>query len=96
MTETDTQHTDARSLTEAVAAAVAAESLSPKPWYLSRAVWGGIIAAGSALAGLVGLEVDQGAALEIALQVSALIGGALAIWGRVRATRPIRVREVAA
>lgn len=65
----------------------------PKPWYLSKGVWGGVVALGSTLAGFVfGIEIsaeDQGDLVETALQVAAAAGSIMAIIGRVIATSRI-------
>lgn len=76
----------------------AVERLStPIPWYQSQAIWGGIIAAGAPIAGLLGYAVsteDQAAfaqnAMVISVGLSSVIGGALAIYGRLTTTRQIK------
>lgn len=58
----------------------------------SRAVWGAAIAIAAGLAGVFGWTVDeasQAATLELVEGAAALVGGALALWGRVRATKRI-------
>ena len=62
---------------------------APKAWYESRAVWGGIVTAGAGIAGLAGYDVDKESLTDILLGIGGLVGSALAIWGRVQATRPI-------
>ena len=57
-----------------------------KPWYASTAVWGGVLAALSPLIALAGYQIDAGQAADILAAVGSLIGGALAVYGRVRAT----------
>jgi len=60
----------------------------------SKGVWGGVTAA---LAGIVpilaaafGLDAElQGHLLEVVAGLGAVVGGVLAIWGRVAATRRI-------
>lgn len=68
-----------------------------KPAYLSRGVIGGVVAVGAVVAGLFGYEVDadtqavvvdQGVA--IATAVATVVGGVLAIWGRIKATKRIK------
>jgi len=61
-----------------------------KSWYQSRGVLGGLVAALAAVLSLWGLEVDQAALTDILLAVGGLAGGGLAVYGRVRAERPIR------
>lgn len=63
-----------------------------KPWYQSRVIWGGIISILVPIAGLLGVEIAPDIASDIAALATAaggVVGGGLAIWGRVRATKPI-------
>ena len=60
-----------------------------KPWYASTAVWGGVLAALSPLIALAGYRIDAGQAADLLAAVGSLIGGALAVYGRVRATAVI-------
>ena len=63
-----------------------------KPWYQSRVIWGGIIAILTPLASLLGVEIAPDTASDIASLATAaggVVGGGLAIWGRMRATKPI-------
>ena len=69
------------------------EAFGAKPWYQSRAIIGGLVAILASILGLWGIDLDQAAATEIALNAAPLIGGALAVWGRVKATRPIRRKK---
>jgi hypothetical protein len=65
----------------------------------SRTVWGALIAIAASLAGAVGLSIsaaEQATALDLIDQafgewdrIAALIGGGLALYGRIRATRRI-------
>jgi hypothetical protein len=58
----------------------------------SKAVWGGIIAVAAGLLGLWGYKVapeDQARIVELAMAIGASVGGVLAIYGRVRATKRI-------
>lgn len=64
-----------------------------KPWWQSRAVWGGLVAAFAGVGAVFGLEVNEAEALEVAMAASAAFGGLLAVYGRVKATRPIRKRQ---
>ena len=64
-----------------------------KAWYQSSAVWGGIIAV---LAPIVGtffhmtVSSQDAASLADALAgIGTAIGGILAVWGRVKATKQI-------
>lgn len=64
-----------------------------KPWWQSRGVLGGLVAAAAGLGAVFGLEIDQAETLEIAMAASAAVGGLMAVYGRVRATKPIRRRQ---
>jgi hypothetical protein len=64
----------------------------PKPALTSRAVWGGVVAILAGGAGLLGYAVspeDAGALTDLISSGAAVIGGMLAIIGRIRATRRI-------
>jgi len=67
-----------------------------KPWYASKTVWGGIVAAAAGVASLAGYELspdtqaflaDQ--AVAIATSVATIVGGVLAIYGRLNAKKKI-------
>lgn len=61
-----------------------------KAWYMSKGVWGGLIAIGAAVAGAFGIVVspeDQASLAEAAVVVAGGVGGALAIVGRVMASK---------
>lgn len=63
-----------------------------KPWYASRAVWGGIIAVGSAAAGALGYNMDAEVQLnlvELLPVLGSAIGGLLAVVGRIKADSKI-------
>lgn len=63
-----------------------------KPWYQSRVIWGGIISILAPIAGFLGVEIAPDVASDIATLAATaggLVGGGLAIWGRLRATKPI-------
>jgi len=70
-----------------------------KPWYQSTSVWGGLVSIGAGAAGAFGYTIspeDQAAIVNAASQTatlimsaSAMIGGAMAIIGRVRASKKI-------
>jgi hypothetical protein len=65
-----------------------------KLWWQSRTVWGGLIAAFAGLASVAGLsltDVDQTQLADAACAIASAVGGVLAIYGRVRATKPIAV-----
>jgi hypothetical protein len=60
-----------------------------KPWYESIAVWGGLIACLSPLLRLLGYEVDTVQATDLLTECGSLVGGVLAIVGRITATKLI-------
>lgn len=64
-----------------------------KKWYESKGVWGGVIAVLAAIAapvfGVTIDEIEQGNLVDIAVGIAGVIGGALAAWGRIRATKTI-------
>lgn len=64
-----------------------------KLWYQSRAVIGGLVAALAGIAALFGVDIDQPVLTDLFLSLGSLIGGALAVWGRVRAEPPVRLRK---
>ena len=63
-----------------------------KPWYASRTIWGSIIALLAAVASAFGVEIDQQMQttfIESALQLVAIGGSMLAVFGRMTATTQI-------
>ena len=63
-----------------------------KSWWMSKTVWGGIIALIAGAAGVFGytlLPEDQAALVDGGAALAASIGGVIAIWGRVRASKQI-------
>jgi lysozyme len=66
-----------------------------KPALASKAVWGGLIAVAAALLPVLGPaagldEAGQGQVLETLAALGGVIGGLVAIWGRLAARAPIR------
>ena len=64
-----------------------------KPWYASRGVWGGLVAAGAGVAGVLGYSfspAEQVGATELLLGLGSVAGGLVAMIGRVQARRVIR------
>lgn len=62
-------------------------------WYKSKGVWGGIIACLAAVAGAFGYIVspeDQAGLADAAVVVAGAVGGVLAVYGRVKATRVVK------
>lgn len=64
-----------------------------KPWWQSKTVWGGVIAAGASVAGVFGYTVDQATALELSSSVVGLFGAGLAVYGRFAASKPVVVKK---
>ncbi|WP_377287811.1 hypothetical protein [Rhizobium sp. SG2393] len=64
-----------------------------KNWYESKAVWGGIVAAGASLAGLLGVDLPDGAGHDLVEALTALagaIGGLVAVYGRISADKRLK------
>jgi uncharacterized membrane protein len=64
-----------------------------KAWYQSKTVWGALIAVGSSLLQIKGIELSadmQADLANIALTLAGVAGGLLAISGRLRAATGIR------
>ena len=59
-----------------------------KPWQ-SRTLIGAAVVIASAIAGLWKIKIDVANLTDILVQVSAILGAALAIYGRIKATQPI-------
>ena len=63
--------------------------IDEKPWYLSKTIWGSLIAVGAALASAVGLNIDaqNQQLISDAIMQFIVAGGALfSIYGRLSAT----------
>lgn len=63
-----------------------------KQWYESKAVIGGIVAIGSGVAAAFGLVVspdDQEQIVAIVAAIGSAVGGGLAVYGRIKASKPI-------
>jgi hypothetical protein len=63
-----------------------------KVWWQSKTVWGAIIALLAGVATLAGLDLDaslQDQLAELLTGAGNLVGGALAWYGRVKATRTL-------
>jgi hypothetical protein len=75
--------------------AVEPAAVAGKPALASKAVWGGLIAVVAALLPVLGPtagldEIGQDHVLETLAALGGVIGGLVAIWGRVTARAPIR------
>ena len=63
-----------------------------KPWYSSRSVWGGVVAAVCGLLPLLGVGVDpatQGAIADVVVQATGVVGAVAAVVFRLRATKRV-------
>ncbi len=66
--------------------------LEVKQWYQSKTVWGAVIAMAAPLLKQVGVEMGLAEQADLADALATLagaLGGVLAIYGRVNATRSI-------
>ena len=64
-----------------------------KPWYLSRTVWGGVLAIVASLANLAGFGIGGAEQAELADRITAFlaaVGGIVAVAGRLAAQRRLR------
>lgn len=64
-----------------------------KQWYLSRTVWAVLVMMATVLLGRFGYvitpEIQEGI-VSLSLDVVAVLSGALALWGRVAATKQLK------
>lgn len=61
-----------------------------KAWYLSRTVWGGLVAVAASLLQAAGVTIDgtvQGSIADDLVALAGAIGGLVAIYGRIAAER---------
>ena len=64
-----------------------------KSIFASRTFWGALMAVAAGAAGIFGYTIavdDQQALIEGGAGVAAVVGGFIAIWGRIRASKLIR------
>jgi hypothetical protein len=64
-----------------------------KQWYLSKTVWGGLLAMAASALQLKGLQLgasDQSALADSIVSITGALGGILAVYGRVTATTAIK------
>lgn len=70
-------------------------ALQPKEWYRSRTLWGAVVAIVAPLIQLAsGYAIDDGQqqmVVDVIMAVAAAVGGVLAFYGRVKATRSIAI-----
>lgn len=63
-----------------------------KSIFASKTVWGAIIAIGAGVAGIFGYSIgaeDQASLVELGVSVVASVGGVIAMFGRVKATKRV-------
>ncbi|NDY57412.1 hypothetical protein G3N56_11740 [Desulfovibrio sulfodismutans] len=63
-----------------------------KKWWLSRGVWGGVVAMLAGIAAALGYSLSegvQGDIVELILGIAGVAGGGLAVWGRIKAETKI-------
>lgn len=64
-----------------------------KPWYLSRTVWGALIAIAASITSTFGFtlsEADQNQIAETVLQIVGAFGALFALYGRLSASQTLR------
>jgi hypothetical protein len=64
-----------------------------KTWYMSKTVWGGVVAILASSANLLGLEIgadDESGVVDALTALAAAVGGLIAIWGRISARSRLR------
>lgn len=64
-----------------------------KPWYMSKTVWGGLIAVAAGAAGAFGYTIapdDQAQIVDAVVAVATVVGGLLAVFGRVKASKAVK------
>ena len=64
-----------------------------KKWYMSKSVWGGMIAVTAAVAGAFGFNIgadEQNILAESAVAVAGIVGAVVAVVGRVKASKKIK------
>jgi uncharacterized membrane protein len=64
-----------------------------KPWYMSKTIIGAVITVLALVAGVFGYGIgaeDQAALADYAVTIGGVVGGLLAIYGRVKASKDIK------
>ncbi|GAB6176823.1 hypothetical protein JCM16814_17140 [Desulfobaculum senezii] len=68
-----------------------------KALYQSRTFWGGMVALVCAVLAIAGVDVDEGTRaemLECGMLIGSALGGVLAVYGRIHASKAVRVPRV--
>lgn len=68
--------------------------MQPKPWWLSRGVWGPLISVAAMGAQAAGVDADVSGLLSGALEFITVAGLAMGWWGRVEAQAPINKHQI--
>lgn len=68
------------------------DGIDPKPWWQSATIWGALAVVASQGAALVGYQLDAAQVSGLLTDLMGLAGGVLALWGRARAVRPVKLR----
>lgn len=69
------------------------QSPESKPWWQSKSVIGGLVALAAGIAGIFGVVMspdDQAITTEAILGIAGAIGGLLAVYGRIKASKSIK------
>lgn len=64
--------------------------MSEKPWYKSKTIWGSIVAVLALVAGIFGYQIGPDAQAEIVTGLVGVVGGAFAIYGRIKAVDKVK------
>jgi hypothetical protein len=64
-----------------------------KPWWQSRTIIWALVIIAAQIAGRFGLEIDSAALTDTIIAALSLLGGAGVLYGRIKATRPIRFHK---
>jgi 4-amino-4-deoxy-L-arabinose transferase-like glycosyltransferase len=73
-------------------------TVTSKPWYASTGVWGALVTVAGSVLALLKFELDPELLDDLrewVLALATLVGGAVALWGRIRATRRIGQKPLA-
>lgn len=66
-----------------------------KKWFESKTIWGGLVTLLSVILSVLGYQLtteDQELLVAVLTGVMGSVGGLLAIWGRLKASKPIKSR----
>ncbi len=64
-----------------------------KQWYLSKTVWGALLALGASVLQFTGIQIggaDQSTIADSAVAIAGAVGSLIAVYGRVTATSAIK------